>query len=230
MGTSEAALGLAKVAQEASTAALYERHALDCLRQVLDFEVGFFVRASRIGPGPLGVDGPTLQATRSVFADYGRELLPVVREASGHGLAVDREVLGTAALDRTRVYREFMRPQGGRCTLLAPLVLQGRQLGMLVLGRRQGRFTAVEKSELQRLLPTLRLCDALHASAALCAALTPREQEVLQYLCLGYTNGEIARGCGTSVNTVRNQLQRIYRRLGATTRAEAVALVLGGAP
>ncbi len=40
-------------------------------------------------------------------------------------------------------------------------------------------------------------------------------------------NAEIARALGTSVNTVRNQLRGLFRKLGASTRAEAIALSLG---
>ena len=53
---------------------------------------------------------------------------------------------------------------------------------------------------------------------------------MLDYLCLGYSNQEIAKACETSINTVRNQLQSMYRKLGATTRAEAVGLALRARP
>jgi len=57
--------------------------------------------------------------------------------------------------------------------------------------------------------------------------LTPRERDVLEYLCLGYTNREIALACGSSPNTVRNQLVSIFAKLGVTTRSEAVGVALG---
>jgi DNA-binding CsgD family transcriptional regulator len=60
--------------------------------------------------------------------------------------------------------------------------------------------------------------------------LSPREQDVLDYVCLGYTNAEIASACDTSPNTVRNQLAIVFRKIGATTRAEAVALAAGHLP
>jgi len=76
-------------------------------------------------------------------------------------------------------------------------------------------------------LPTLRLCDVARARHAQVSGLTRREREVLDCLCRGYTNGEIALACGTSVNTVRNQLRVVFRKLGASTRSEAVALAHG---
>jgi DNA-binding CsgD family transcriptional regulator len=98
---------------------------------------------------------------------------------------------------------------------------------MLALGRRKQSFRASELAALETLLPTLCLCDAAGGRHALPASLTPREREVLDYLCLGYTNREIALACGSSPHTVRNQLRSIFRKLGASTRAEAVALALG---
>ena len=54
--------------------------------------------------------------------------------------------------------------------------------------------------------------DHDHVSGGLVASplvdLTPRENEILRYVVLGYTNREIAMGCATSPNTVRNQLDR----------------------
>ncbi|CAN5653347.1 hypothetical protein BH09MYX1_BH09MYX1_27600 [soil metagenome] len=55
-------------------------------------------------------------------------------------------------------------------------------------------------------------------------ALTPRERDVLDYLRGGFTNREIALACGSSTNTVKKQVRAIFDKLGATTRAEAVAI------
>jgi len=53
-------------------------------------------------------------------------------------------------------------------------------------------------------------------------SLTAREQEILHAMCAGRTNKEIAGLLGISDNTVRNHVQRIYKKLGATNRAMAV--------
>jgi DNA-binding CsgD family transcriptional regulator len=47
------------------------------------------------------------------------------------------------------------------------------------------------------------------------------------YLQLGLTNREIALACGTSPNTVRNQLAALFRKAEVSTRTELVAWVLG---
>jgi DNA-binding NarL/FixJ family response regulator len=49
---------------------------------------------------------------------------------------------------------------------------------------------------------------------------------VLDLLQRGYTNREIASALGSSPNTVRNQLSSLFAKVGATTRAELVALSL----
>jgi DNA-binding CsgD family transcriptional regulator len=56
--------------------------------------------------------------------------------------------------------------------------------------------------------------------------LTPREQEVWQWLCLGKTNWEIAQVLHLSESTIKNHVQRILNKLNVNTRAQAVAIGL----
>lgn len=53
--------------------------------------------------------------------------------------------------------------------------------------------------------------------------LTPREAEVLVALGDGLSNKEAARRLGISPNTVKFHVEALFRKLGAGTRAEAVA-------
>jgi LuxR family maltose regulon positive regulatory protein len=53
--------------------------------------------------------------------------------------------------------------------------------------------------------------------------LTERERAVLRLLPTRLSNREISRELNVSVNTVRSQVQAIYRKLEVTSRAEAVA-------
>lgn len=57
------------------------------------------------------------------------------------------------------------------------------------------------------------------------ARVTPREREVADLLALGYTNREIALALASSVHTVRNQVASLFRKAGASTRAELVGLM-----
>jgi LuxR family transcriptional regulator, regulator of acetate metabolism len=54
-------------------------------------------------------------------------------------------------------------------------------------------------------------------------ALTPRELEVLRLLARGQTNLEIARALVVREGTVKYHVKNILRKLGATSRADAVA-------
>jgi LuxR family maltose regulon positive regulatory protein len=57
---------------------------------------------------------------------------------------------------------------------------------------------------------------------ALVEPLTERELAVLRLLPTGLSTREIAREFSVSINTVRSQVQAIYRKLGVGSRAEAV--------
>jgi NarL family two-component system response regulator LiaR len=52
--------------------------------------------------------------------------------------------------------------------------------------------------------------------------LTPRESEVLNLVCSGLRNTEIAEQMNLSPNSVKSYIRSAYRRIGATSRSQAV--------
>jgi DNA-binding NarL/FixJ family response regulator len=56
--------------------------------------------------------------------------------------------------------------------------------------------------------------------------LTPREVEVLRLAARGYTNQQIARELLISTSTAKNHLQRIFAKLGASDRTQAVVMAI----
>jgi DNA-binding CsgD family transcriptional regulator len=56
--------------------------------------------------------------------------------------------------------------------------------------------------------------------------LTPRELDVLAAISAGFSNKAIARQLGISLHTVKFHIESLLRKLGARTRAEAVAKAL----
>lgn len=54
-------------------------------------------------------------------------------------------------------------------------------------------------------------------------ALTKRQREILRWTALGLSNKEIARELGISERTVKEHMSLLFARLGASTRAEAIA-------
>jgi DNA-binding NarL/FixJ family response regulator len=53
--------------------------------------------------------------------------------------------------------------------------------------------------------------------------LTPREQQVLALIVSGATNNEIARELYVSINTLKTLIRSAYKKIGVTTRPQAVA-------
>jgi transcriptional regulator EpsA len=58
---------------------------------------------------------------------------------------------------------------------------------------------------------------------AKCGELSPREQEILGWLCRGTTNVDIGAALAISPHTVKNHLQRIFRKIGVHNRTQAAA-------
>jgi LuxR family transcriptional regulator of spore coat protein len=224
------AFSLAELGQKVEDLGAFERGALEVFGTAISFDVAFWVRNLRFGPGTRGFDSVVLAACEPQLGHFRRELTPVFDAARrGIGVAVDAEVMG-AQLRRTRSYRQMMSPVRGRQTLIAQIAPRSGEAVLIALGR-TGRtpFHSRERQALARWAPVLGLCEsALQRSACRAgAALTAREQEVAEHLQRGLTSREIATVCGTSEHTVKNQLRSVYRKLGATTRAEAVAICLG---
>jgi DNA-binding NarL/FixJ family response regulator len=59
-------------------------------------------------------------------------------------------------------------------------------------------------------------------------SLTPREQEILACLGEGLSNKAVARRLGISAHTVKFHLEAVFAKLGASSRADAVARGLRG--
>lgn len=62
------------------------------------------------------------------------------------------------------------------------------------------------------------------------AGLTAREAEIADLVLGGRSNSEIAGALFLSEKTVKNALTRVFAKLGARTRAEAIAVLTGRAP
>jgi DNA-binding NarL/FixJ family response regulator len=76
---------------------------------------------------------------------------------------------------------------------------------------------------LRRFLPAPEPIDANDdASGVSFATLTEREQELLDLIAQGIGNDTIARRLAISPKTVRNHINRIFSKLGVTSRAEAI--------
>jgi DNA-binding CsgD family transcriptional regulator len=75
----------------------------------------------------------------------------------------------------------------------------------------------------------MRLDDQSHARGAAsptrsAPGLTPRQAEVLRLLAQGLDTREIARRLGIAVETARNHIRALFKRLGVHSRLEAVVV------
>ena len=56
--------------------------------------------------------------------------------------------------------------------------------------------------------------------------ITPREMQVLQHITSGQSNKEIARSLEISVETVKEHVQNVLRKLGVNDRTQAAVLAV----
>ncbi len=78
--------------------------------------------------------------------------------------------------------------------------------------------TDLQKEETTAEEPKPQLPDPL-------SVLTPREREVAELICMGYTNKDIAGIMCITENTVKDHTKKIYPKMGVRSRFELAALV-----
>jgi DNA-binding CsgD family transcriptional regulator len=192
---------------------------LSSLQTALPFTFGFFV--GRPSPGAqvtaLGVGPEQLRLLTRHARRTWRELGELRLRAERGVLAVDPEedvpLLRLLRLDR---------PVAGLC-----LGWAGEDGTALVLAREKAMPFVLPELELLRLaLPVLALAEmnAGNLEDSLGSPLTSRERDIFEYLQRGYSNRQIALVLGTSPLTVRNQLGRLFRKVGVASRSELVGL------
>ena len=139
------------------------------------------------------------------------------------------DVISQRAYRRLPIYHYFFRPFGVEYVLGASVhVSSHRELDLFCM-RRHGDFSDDERALLEALRPYLgaifRRAEVGAPARTLRSAfgLTNREGEVLALVARGQSNGEVATTLFLSPGTVRKHLERIYAKLGVTTRSQASA-------
>jgi transcriptional regulator EpsA len=101
--------------------------------------------------------------------------------------------------------------------------------GCFTRGRSAQRFTATLEPVMAlidvgfRKVPAYPMPDKVGSGASSVLDLSTRETEVLESMCRGKTNLEIAAALDISPFTVKNHVQRIFRKIGVTNRTQAAA-------
>ncbi|MES2319416.1 MAG: LuxR C-terminal-related transcriptional regulator [Pseudomonadota bacterium] len=109
------------------------------------------------------------------------------------------------------------------------ILLDSTHIGFIILSK-SGRWdvdevkTVLAAQEVQLEHDTRRRFVAAPFFTDNVARFTPRELEVLQLLAEGGSNKVIAKGLGISHNTVRNQVQGLFRKTGTVNRTQLAKL------
>jgi DNA-binding CsgD family transcriptional regulator len=147
--------------------------------------------------------------------------------ASCSDVVSDIEALSARQRDRLQLYAGYLRPWH-ISNLLALFVRRGSRTlhGLALCRHARSRFAARELERTRSLLPSVAVATRLLPSVPASSEepdLTSRELQIVELVGRGLHNREIAAVCGTSPNTVRNQLVSIFEKLEVTTRGELVA-------
>lgn len=182
------------------------------------------------GSGPIasvGFDRELLQLRARRWPEYLGELEPLGLAASRCGGVIsDGDVYTPADRAKKAYYKELSRPAGLLDTVVGYLYFRRKPIAALMLARRSSSFTSCARTHLQQLLPAVTLAVAAAPVRPRAwppaARLTARERQVLDRAAAGLTNEEIASSLATSVNTVRNQVSALLRKLELDCRADLV--------
>ncbi len=211
---------------------------IGCLRDHFESDVsmlhvGAAYPVTRCGPvASLGFDAQRMRALAGRWPAYVQELDALKCYAEHHGPVVrEADVFSCSTRQKKAYYRELSAPEGGLDSLVAYLPWRGCSTAAVMLGSRSRCYSSAAHAELGKLVPALSLVVAAAPTAARRyppnVHLTSREQQVAQYVEAGLTNSQIAQCLGSSVNTVRNQLASILRKLQLDSRVELAASGLG---
>lgn len=154
----------------------------------------------------------------------------------------DSDAVGDPAREQTLIYQNWMRPMGVYYGMGCTLAGGGRLYGSLTLfrSREKGDFTDAELDILRVMSRHLSLRFQQLAPAGLRPrgksggredllmerfCLTHREYEVLQLVCRGDGNREIADALFISENTVKKHLHSMFRKLGVSSRTQLLRRV-----
>jgi LuxR family maltose regulon positive regulatory protein len=121
-------------------------------------------------------------------------------------------------------YQRLFLDEGSEIAdLLRRLLPQLREKALLDYARRLLNAFAHEVGA-QPTHPDMQITSSNQSTAFLAEPLSAQEQKVLRLLAAGNSNAEIARELVVSVNTIRTQLQSIYRKLNVNNRVAASAI------
>jgi SAM-dependent methyltransferase len=169
--------------------AAFERKTLAALQRSVGFDAAFFATVGA-PPTTVGLDAVKLERALARHA-YDREIQPLKQAAlAGHGVVVDTEILGEDGVARTAYHRDFAAPMGGRHSLFGFLVLRGRPLGAVMLGRTGRTFSERDVGVLASVLGPLAFARASYHAPWRGGPLREPPDQPLRAKALAWARGE----------------------------------------
>ena len=158
----------------------------------------------------------------------GRPLVVKLEALAGRGVAAASESLQAAGYSQLLVHG-VSRPQ--RASEIESLFvfaspgsgISALQLGSIELLLPYLHSTYLRVQSIERETTEARSQPVAARSGYSSASISEREEQVLGWVREGMSNQEIGVQLGISPLTVKNHVQKILRKLGATNRAQAVA-------
>lgn len=231
------ALGVVADAGAVATAEAFPAAVLPPLRALIGADVASFSGGSgdpapsRFDPGDALV--PVGRGELESRADEHPVVAYMVRTGDRSAARISDRT-SQRAFERLPLYQERFRPIGARHQLLAGIGQRGPVPTGIGFARERRDFGERELTLLELLRPhlettyrRLRLRNELDEARLRALGLTAREGEILALVARGRRNAEIARTLVVSVRTVEKHLEQLYRKLGVSSRVEAVAVARG---
>lgn len=175
--------------------------------------------------GIRGVDRVVLAATEDEAIEHIRAAPPdlVLLDARISGRAGPTAVRRIRALDPSARILLLTTPDDPDALVVAGVAAGARGYVRKDASRAEVRVAIGQALTEQPVYSTAR--SAVHAASEQ-PTLTERELEVLSGMSDGRSNAEIGRALFLSEDTVKTHARRLFRKLGATDRAHAVAIAI----
>jgi DNA-binding NarL/FixJ family response regulator len=171
-------------------------------------------------------------------ASSGEEAIKVAAEVRPDVVFMDVRMPGMNGIQATRLIREqqpdtkvvLFTIDESRASVAEAIqagvsgyLLKDASVGELINAARQAMQgkAVIHPSLTQAFIEEVQLVDRPPE-----APLSPREIEILQKIAYGSTTKEVADQLGISFHTVKTHLERIFEKLGANDRAQAVAIAI----
>lgn len=211
------------------------------LRSLLCHEVLICMRRAG-GPSSFRFDSFSAQvADAGIFGEsLARDILLASKlieawRAHRH-LPVMFDRLDSGIVGRSALARELERAGATQMVMHGCHDVDGEATSFFIFACRAGTLSPRQLFYVQLLVPFLHAAwmrAQLNAgqrggepARQSCGAVTAREQEILKWIHLGKSNGEIGIILGISPLTVKNHVQNLLRRLNVVNRAQAVGKAL----